>query len=176
MNLNYDDQKGDHMARFLILSVLLSCFAMAEDFKIKGLYCGTRGSFLGTLASEIAIPDYFPPEKFLARLFVMNPLFSNLATCEREYEPVYLGEACRIHDGCYRTLGASKESCDEELLVNWQEACAERYNGDEMSSYCHDACQNMINFMFNTMRYDDGFFCPSCKAYQTDQEEALNNL
>lgn len=161
------------MKKALMLSLLLSFSAEAADIGLKGLYCGTRGSFWGTLASEIAIPDYFPPEKFLTRLFLMNPLFSNLATCEEEFESVNLGSSCKLHDECYSTLGANKDVCDEELLVNWQNSCAEHYSrGDETSSYCQNACDNFTNFMYTALRYDDGFFCPSCRAFKIDQEKA----
>lgn len=154
--------------------LMISSFAHAKDMSIRGEYCGTRGSFLGTLASEVAIPDYFPPEKFLTRLFI-SPFFPDISVCEEEYEAVHLGESCRAHDDCYTTLGESKDGCDEDLLTRWQESCAERYSGqDETSSHCRDACETFTRLMYDAMRYDDGLFCPSCKAYEIDQEKARN--
>lgn len=162
------------MRKFSITMLLLmiSNLAYAKGVSIKGEYCGTRGSFLGTLASDIAIPDYFPPEKFLTRLLI-TPFFPDLSACEEEYEAVHLGESCRAHDECYSTLGESKEGCDDDLLALWHESCAERYSGgDETSSHCRDACESFTRLMYDGLRYDDGIFCPSCKAYEIDQEKA----
>ena len=157
----------------LVLFLLFSSFMHAESFRMKGLYCGTRGNFLGTLASDYAIPDYFPPENFLTRLFVMNPFFSNLSVCEEEYETVHLGQSCKSHDECYLTLGSNKDSCDTKLLDNWLRSCAERYKDQtETAEYCLNSCNNFVNFMYNIMRYDDGLFCPSCIAFEKDQEIA----
>src|SRR5216117_1619692 len=80
----------------------------------KALHCGPRGSFFSNMASHVAIPDYFPPENFLARLFV--GAVYDFGMCEDNYEPVHLGRSCMGHDQCYTTLGTDKENCDQTLL------------------------------------------------------------
>jgi hypothetical protein len=159
----------------LIIALLifaLQHISHANTSTAKGLYCGTRGNFWGTLASEIAIPDYFPPEKFLTRL-IISPFFSDLSMCEEDFEPVNLGESCLLHDQCYTRLGVFKDECDRDLLTRWERSCAERYQQSSYaSSYCLDTCNYVVNFMYNALRYDDGYFCPSCRAFEIDQERA----
>jgi hypothetical protein len=156
------------LAHIFLLLFMISPFAQA-----RGLYCGTRGTFFGTLASDIAIPDYFPPEKFIAQI-VLGSMFPGLSLCA-DFEPVYLGSSCLSHDQCYKSLGAIKDECDTTLLGNWQQSCAERYNASsELSSLCLSTCNSVVEFMYGVMRYDDGTFCPSCEAFERDQEEARN--
>lgn len=156
----------------IVFLVLLFVFSAQAKVSIKGLHCGTRGTFLGTLASDIAIPDYFPPEKFLARVF-LSPFFPDMSVCEQEYDSVYLGQSCQAHDECYQTLGADKDACDDDLLVRWHETCAERYQGyDETSSHCQNACESFTSFMYDALRFNSGGLCPSCVAYERDQEKA----
>jgi hypothetical protein len=141
----------------------------------KALHCGPRGSFLSNLASSVAIPDYFPPENFLAHLFFSAIYDLNL--CQENFSPVYLGKSCAVHDRCYTTYGAHKDRCDEELLAGWRASCIERYtNSNIHSTYCLNACEGVVNFMYEALRYDDGYFCPSCIAFSKDQEIARTNL
>ncbi len=160
------------MKKVIFLVLHLAFFAQASDISIKGLHCGTRGSFLGTLASDIAIPDYFPPEKMLARVF-LSPFFPDMSVCEQEYESVYLGQSCQAHDECYQILGADKDACDEDLLTKWHNSCAERYQGyDETSVHCLNVCESFTGFMYGALRFNSGGICPSCVAYERDQEKA----
>jgi hypothetical protein len=153
--------------------IIFFSFNVLGQISINGLHCGTRGSFLGILASDFLIPDYFPPENPLLRFLLVNPFLINLGECEKNYEPVHLGEACMAHDACYGTLGANKDTCDEALMTNWASACDKHYaNKGEMSKKCAHACHTVAELMHTAMSYDDGIFCPSCIAFERDQEMA----
>lgn len=153
----------------IIIATILLCASIAES---KALHCGPRGNFWSSMASHVAIPDYFPPENFLARM-IASPFFGDLSICEEEFEPVYLGQSCMVHDQCYETLGADKENCDETLIAGWMTSCEERYMGsDEIASYCLSACKDVTQIMYDAMRYDDGSFCPSCIAFENSQQNA----
>lgn len=153
-----------------ILVLLMSVSAFA-DVGIRGLHCGTRGTLLGTIASEFVIPDYFPPEHFLVRMFLAP--FVDLSMCD-DGGPAHLGEACLEHDQCYATLGATKDGCDEDMLSGWRNACTERYGSDglAMSSMCQELCTGAVDMMYDIFRYDDGSFCPSCIAFDKSQAGA----
>lgn len=160
------------MKKLVIAFTFITLSSLGHAVTIsKALHCGPRGSFLSNLASYVAIPDYFPPENFLAHLFFSGVY--DLGLCKENFEPVNLGKACAVHDICYTTYGENKDRCDETLLGGWQKLCAERYNNSsENSSYCLDACRGVVNFMYESLRYDDGYFCPSCIAFTKDQEIA----
>lgn len=158
---------------FTSLFLLLATAAQA-DFSIKALHCGPRGSFLGALASDVAIPDYFPPEQSWVRYFIAEPILGDLSACD-QYDPVNLGESCSEHDTCYWTLNANKETCDETLFLGWEQACKERYKDASADSiYCLNACERAVQFMYEALRYDDGSFCPSCTAFAHDQAAAAS--
>lgn len=156
---------------FASLLVIISSVVQA-DISIKALHCGPRGSFLGALASDIAIPDYFPPEQFFVRTFIAEPMLGDLSVCD-QYQSVYLGQSCSEHDSCYWTLNANKEKCDQRLFLGWEQACIARYNDTSADSiFCRNACERAIAFMYEALRYNDGTFCPSCTAFAHDQAEA----
>jgi len=164
------------MKKLVIGFIFVSLSSLTNAVTIsKALHCGPRGSFFSNLASDVAIPDYFPPENFLAHMFFSASY--DLALCAENYEPVHLGKSCMGHDTCYMTFGTNKENCDETLLAGWLKSCAERYQGSSANSlYCHDACEGVVNFMYDALRYDDGSFCPSCIAFEKDQEIARRAL
>lgn len=160
------------MKKTILTSLLfiITC-AVHANISIKALHCGPRGSFLGAFASDVAIPDYFPPEQSLVRYLIAEPILGDLSVCD-QYDSVYLGEACSGHDTCYMTLDANKETCDETLLLGWEQACKARYRDNSADSvYCLNACERAIQFMYEALRYDNGF-CPSCIAFERDQAEA----
>src|SRR5579871_221870 len=160
------------MKKLLSIFVLL-CGTLHADIGIMGQHCGTRGTLIGTIASEFVIPDYFPPEQFLLRISILLPWADVLATCETEYAPVNLGESCLSHDQCYATLGATKDSCDDTLLQGWQQACNDGYAGDdETSSLCRNTCHDFADLMYTALRYQDAEFCPSCIAFDNAQANA----
>lgn len=160
------------MNKTIIAIAFLFFSSFSQAINVKSLHCGPRGSLWGTMASYLVIPDYFPPENFITQLFA-DPLFGDLSICEEHFEPVHLGEACMGHDQCYETLGANKDACDETLFNSWRYSCSKRYSGtDATSSYCLSACTNVVEFMYDALRYDDGIFCPSCRAFAKDQEIA----
>lgn len=160
------------MKKVLVFSLVWLCSLLAQaDFSIKALHCGPRGSFLGALASDLAIPDYFPPEQYLVRMLA-EPILGDLSICD-QFEPVYLGQSCQAHDQCYYTLGANKETCDQDLYEGWINSCHERYYGASYeSAYCNNVCVEAVEFMYGALRYDVGGFCPSCTAFAFDQTEA----
>lgn len=159
------------MKNFLALFALIfSLNAMSEN--IQGLHCGTRGTMLGSIASDTLIPDYFPPEHFLLRLLLVNPLI-DLSVCETELPRVNLGASCMVHDRCYRTLGATKDACDNDLRRDWLAQCAANYGTHTTTSdMCLGACNTIVELMNAGLRYNDGTFCPSCRAWERDQAEA----
>jgi hypothetical protein len=156
-----------------LLGILLVFAALSAQAapSIRGLHCGTRGTLLGTIASEFVIPDYFPPEHFLVRMFLAP--FIDLSMCD-DGGPAHLGEACMNHDQCYGTLGATKDGCDQDMIMGWRDACTERYGSDdlEISSMCLDLCTGAVDMMYDIFRYDDGIFCPSCIAFEKSQSNA----
>ncbi|HXW60131.1 MAG TPA: hypothetical protein VEK06_01200 [Myxococcota bacterium] len=165
------------MKKTLVTSLFLIIASAAQaEFSIKALHCGPRGSFFTALLSDLAIPDFFPPEQFLVRTLIAEPILGDLSVCD-EYQAVNLGESCQEHDTCYMTLGANKDSCDETLLSGWKQSCRERYVGSSANSlFCLDACEQTIELMYGGLRYDDGSFCPSCTAFENSQASARRRI
>jgi hypothetical protein len=160
------------MKKLLALVCLLSAYSAVADVSIRGLHCGTRGTLLGTIASDYLIPENFPPENFLARM-VLAP-FEDLSICD-EGGPAHLGETCMYHDQCYGTLGAFKDQCDENMIQGWRSNCIERYSdGSEIGALCLDLCTGVVDSMYDIFLYDDGSFCPSCTAFENSQSQARN--
>ena len=158
------------MNKLVVGFIFITLSSLSNAVNSKALHCGPRGSFLSNLVS-VAIPDYFPPENFVAHLFFSS--FYDMSICSENFSAVHLGKSCALHDQCYTTLGEDKNSCDERLLENWLKSCQERYvNSSEHSSHCLNTCEDVVYFMYNALRYDDGMFCPSCIAFSKDQEIA----
>lgn len=164
--------------KFLSLAFLFLLSSSSFSEGIMGLHCGTRGTLLGTIASDFIIPDYFPPENLALRLFLVNPLLVDLSACEQNHPRVHLGASCMIHDRCYATLDADKNACDDDLFASWQGSCEENYSDADAdtSDMCLGACTAMINIMNAALRYDDGNLCPSCRAYERSQKRTRSRL
>lgn len=158
------------MKKLLAILLLMLAYSATAGISIRGMHCGTRGTLLGTIASDYVIPDYFPPEHFLVRMFLAP--FMDLSICD-DGGPAHLGETCMYHDQCYNTLGASKDECDEDMHSGWRGDCQERYNdGSDIGNWCLDMCSGAVDMMYDIFRYDDGNFCPSCIAFDKSQEKA----
>jgi hypothetical protein len=57
------------------------------------------------------------------------------------YKPVYFGEACRAHDGCYGSAGAKKSQCDQSFLSVLNETCDATLTGKAWT-YGRQNCHN----------------------------------
>lgn len=165
---------GEIMKKSLAILLLLLSVSAFADVGIRGLHCGTRGTLLGTIASDFVIPDYFPPEHMLVRMFLAP--FIDLSICD-DGGPAHLGEACMYHDQCYATRGATKDTCDQDMLSGWRNACVDRYGaeGDDFGDYCQNLCIGAVETMYGIFSYDDGSFCPSCIAFENSQRKASAN-
>jgi hypothetical protein len=155
----------------LILGFMLILDVSFANQRILGLHCGTRGTLIGTIASDLFIPDFFPPEHVLVRMLLAP--FVDLTICD-DIGQAHLGLACEEHDKCYGSKNATKEVCDEDMLNGWQKACSNQYLVDQSSevvSYCLQLCNDAVGFMYDTFSYDDGIFCPSCIAFKHAQED-----
>lgn len=153
-----------------VIFYLLLCWPCFTKPNIHALHCGTRGTLIGTIASDFLIPDFFPPEHFLIRMLVAP--FIDLTICD-DLGKANLGIACAEHDNCYSESGVDKEICDLNMKNGWQEACLEKYHDHESSkwhNYCLNLCQDAASLMYDIFSYDDGLFCPSCIAFNTAQK------
>ena len=92
---------------FLVLSVFASTHAAAQERAWEnphdafGRWCGPQGDW-----SSILIPDEWPD------------------ACNAYTKPAAFHVACRAHDGCYGTLGASRAACDREFHAGLERECA----------------------------------------------------
>lgn len=160
----------------LIFSVLLIASSSFADDNVRGLHCGTRGTMMGTIASDVLIPDYFPPENAVLRSIFQIPPSANLLNfCEQSIGRAHFGSSCELHDRCYGTIGKEKDHCDADLLNGWRKSCAETYRG-LTGKMCKLACDGAATIMYHAMRYSVGNICPSCTAYDEAQKRARSNV
>lgn len=159
---------------FFGIYIFLLAISLNADEEAFGLHCGTRGNLWGTIASDLLIPDYFPPENELLRALLIDSPLINLGICEDAFTPAYLGQSCMMHDQCYQTLGATKDGCDEDLKGGWLESCDESYPGF-LGFFCRSACKLAVRVMYTALRFQSGEFCPSCRAFEEAQKNASSN-
>lgn len=159
------------MKKLFLMSIAIFCSWSWANVEILGVNCGSRGNLWGTIASEYLIPDYFPPENHALRQLLISSTI-DLSMCEEDFSAAYLGNSCIAHDECYSTVGAPKERCDRDLKRGWIAACELNYPPVSVSgALCRSVCKEIINVMYQAMSYDNGSFCPSCRAYEDAQRE-----
>lgn len=93
----------------LVLSLATSSIAQASAL-------GSCGS---TIRQRAGIPEY--------NCFSLGGNWLPFAVCTPlapiGYKPVHFGEACKLHDSCYATRGASKSRCDREFRKVLHRTC-----------------------------------------------------
>ena len=54
-------------------------------------------------------------------------------------------DACKNHDECYETCGASKSSCDSQFERDMEAACRDAYPGGGLDYVRRDSCIGIAN-------------------------------
>ena len=117
--------------------VVLSCGSSSKvDKKATEIFgaaaqtdqCGPENSFIAKLV----------PEKW-------NGL------CGVETKSVSYAESCNVHDSCYSSAGAVRETCDQTFLQNLRQACLISYE-DKSCLPSLDLCKSVASNYYDAVK------------------------